>query len=178
MTMRNVYKFIVISLIIASFLASDFIVAKGEEVQELVPETLAVSLVIDTSGSMADTDPLKLRETAANIFIDLLSPEDYLGIITFDTATTVVQPLQKVNDSFQKAMFKQNLEPNIEARGDTNYKVALDEAFNQLSGLQESNVRKVVVFITDGEPDPDSRRKNEPGFMDAYMESPRSRAGS
>jgi len=171
MTMWNVHKFIVISLIIASFLASDFIVAKGEEVQELVPETLAVSLVIDTSGSMADTDPLKLRETAANIFIDLLSPEDYLGIITFDTATTVVQPLQMVNDSAGKAMFKQSLAPNVEARGDTNYKVALDEAFNQLAGLQESNVRKVVVFITDGEPDPDSRRKNEPGFMDAYMES-------
>ena len=42
-------------------------------------ENLSVVLVIDVSGSMSSTDPQRLRESAACIFIDLLAPEDRLG---------------------------------------------------------------------------------------------------
>ncbi|NLC12067.1 MAG: hypothetical protein GX767_07440 [Firmicutes bacterium] len=42
-------------------------------------ENLSVVMVIDVSGSMSSTDPQRLRESAACIFIDLLAPEDRLG---------------------------------------------------------------------------------------------------
>lgn len=134
-------------------------------------ETLAVTLVIDTSGSMATTDPQKLRETAANIFVDLLSLEDYLGIITFNTKEEVVIPMQQVQSNDNKANFKKALSQKLQSTGDTDYLIALNEASNQLSSVKKENVRKVILFLTDGEPDPNNTKKNDPEFMNPYMDS-------
>lgn len=139
--------------------------------KELSTETLAVTLVIDASGSMVTTDPQKLRETAANIFIDLLSPEDYLGIITFNTKEEVVIPMQQVQNSGNKANFEKVLSQKLQSTGDTDYLIALNEASNQLSSVKKENVRKVIVFLTDGDPDPNNAKKNDPEFMNPYMDS-------
>lgn len=138
---------------------------------EVSPETLAVTLVIDTSGSMAATDPQKLRETAANIFIDLLSPDDYLGIITFNTKEEVVLPMQQIQSSDNKANFKKILSQKLQSTGDTDYVLALNEASKQLSAVNNGNVRKVILFLTDGEPDPNNTKKNDPALMSPYMDS-------
>jgi Mg-chelatase subunit ChlD len=139
--------------------------------KEVSAEPLAVTLVIDTSGSMATTDPQKLRETAANIFIDLLSPDDYLGIITFNTKEEVVLPMQQIQSSDNKANFKKILSQKINATGDTDYLLALNEASKQLSSVNKGNLRKVILFLTDGEPDPNNTKKNDPAFMNPYMDS-------
>lgn len=139
--------------------------------REVSPETIAVTLVIDTSGSMATTDPQKLRETAANIFIDLLSPEDYLGIITFNTKEEVVAPMQQVQSRDNKANFEKVLSQKLQSTGDTDYLIALNEASNQLSSVKKENVRKVIIFLTDGDPDPNNAKKNDPEFMTPYMDS-------
>lgn len=139
--------------------------------KKLSTETLAVTLVIDTSGSMATTDPQKLRETAANIFIDLLSPEDYLGIITFNTKEEVVIPMQQVQNSQNKANFEKVLSQKLQSTGDTDYLIAFNEASRQLSSVKKENVRKVIIFLTDGDPDPNNAKKNEPEFMNPYMDS-------
>jgi Mg-chelatase subunit ChlD len=143
----------------------------AKSLNEVAPETLAVTLVIDTSGSMATTDPEKLRQTAANIFIDLLSPEDYLSIITFNTKKEVVLPMQQIKSNNNKANFKKSLSQKLQSIGDTDYLIALNEASKQLSTVKEAKVRKVILFLTDGEPDPDSTKKNNPKFMNQYMES-------
>ena len=135
-------------------------------VEEL--EALAVSLIIDKSGSMSTTDPLKMRETAANIFIDLLSPEDNLGIISFSTETLEIQPMSNIA-SIGKNAIKENIAGKFEAEGDTDYQKAFQKAYEQLNGFKDENVKKVIVFLTDGNPDPDPKRIDEPGFMDAYM---------
>lgn len=145
--------------------------AYGQEIQEFAPETVAVSLVIDTSGSMSTNDPLNLRNTSAGIFIDLLSENDYLGIITFDTRAIEVLPLQKITNNENKQNFKERLSPYITARGDTNYKIALDEAANQLKNVTDPNIRKIIIFITDGAPDPNSARSLDEAFMNQYMET-------
>jgi len=143
----------------------------GQEIQEFAPDTVAVSLVIDTSGSMSSNDPQNLRNTSAGIFVDLLSENDYLGIITFDTRAIEVLPMQKITSNNQKQSFKDQLQPYINAGGDTNYKVALDEASNQLNKISDTNIRKIIIFITDGAPDPDSARSSDEAFMTQYMES-------
>lgn len=167
--MQNKIKSIVISLIIIIFALNTQGAIRAENVQEVTPETLAVVLVIDMSDSMNVTDPDKLREIASNVFIDLLSPEDYLGIIVFNTDVVNVLPLQKVISSENKKVFKANLAPYIFARDWTDYKLALDAAYNQLNGLSDANARKMVLFITDGAPS--LPRENEPGFMDAYLQT-------
>jgi Mg-chelatase subunit ChlD len=168
--MNNKKFFIIIPVIlIYIFISRNSIFASN--INETSPETLAVTLVIDTSGSMATTDPQKLRETAANIFIDLLSPEDYLSIITFNTKEEIVLPMQQIQSTENKANFKKMLSQKLNATGDTDYLLALNEASKQLGSVNKGNLRKVVLFLTDGEPDPNSTRKNDAAFMNTYMDS-------
>lgn len=131
------------------------------------PERIAVILVIDNSGSMAQTDPQKLRETAATIFIDQLSPEDYLGIVTFHSKEEVVFPIQEVKNRENKNEFKKILSSKLEnVRGDTDYLAALNTAGQQLDSLEDENIKKVILFLTDGAPDPNGK-----GASEEYMVS-------
>jgi Mg-chelatase subunit ChlD len=139
---------------------------------ELAQETLAIMLVIDVSGSMRYTDPQMLRETTARIFIDLLSPEDYLGIITFDHNAGVVIPLQQVGSAANKERFKNTLAPELQPRGNTDFLKALEAAYAQFQETDTGSAKPAVVLLTDGDPDPDpARSQNDPAFMPAYMES-------
>jgi uncharacterized protein YegL len=161
------YKVLLLSMLALMLFHSLSIAA--DPLEDLIPEKLAVSLIIDTSGSMADTDPGRLRETAANIFIDLLSPEDNLGIITFNTDTVEVLPMQAVMNTENKNLMKETLAPMLDAKGDTNYLAALEAASLQLNAFEEPGVKKVIIFLTDGVPDPDPSRKTDAAFMDDYM---------
>ncbi|MDV3428808.1 MAG: VWA domain-containing protein, partial [Bacillota bacterium] len=163
-------KLIIIAVVLISLIFMSIYIPTNAS-DELSPEALAVTLVIDNSGSMKSTDPLGLRETAANIFIDLLSPEDYLSVITFNTKQKVVIPIQQIKNSSNKAGFKKILSQNIEESGDTDYLGALNEGSKQLSTVNKGNVRKVILFLTDGEPDPNMARKKDTEFMNSYMNS-------
>lgn len=134
-------------------------------------EKIAVSLVIDTSGSMAETDPTNLRKTAADIFVDMLSPEDYVGIVSFSTDVTELAPMQQVGDAANKQNIKVSLAPIVNANGNTNYQLALQKAEQQLDSYAGEDVRKVIIFLTDGVPEPDYALREDTAFMSAYMES-------
>lgn len=147
--------------------------ARAEEA--FTGEKLAIILVIDTSGSMQDTDPQMLRETASRIFIDLLSPEDFLGIITFDHDARVVFPLERIESSSRKELIKEKLSAELQPRGYTDYLEALEaarEQFQQFQAAGTGNARPLAVLLTDGEPSPDPALvQNNPAFMGSYMES-------
>lgn len=132
---------------------------------------IAVSLVIDTSGSMKETDAANLRKTAADIFVDMLSPDDYVGIVSFATEVTELAPLQQVGDATNKQAIKSALAPIVDANGNTNYQLALQKAEQQLDSYTEDDVRKVVIFLTDGVPEPDYALREDAAFMSAYMDS-------
>ncbi|MDO9533911.1 MAG: vWA domain-containing protein [Bacillota bacterium] len=168
---RNSQKLLLTALIIFLIISCTITpVLLAEEI--LSDETLAIVMVIDVSGSMRYTDPQMLRETASRIFIDLLSPEDYLGVITFDHDANVVIPLQQVESASKKELFKETLSPRLQPRGNTDYLTALEAAFGQFKGTGTQGARPVVVFLTDGEPNPDpARQRMDPAFMVSYMES-------
>ncbi len=157
-------------LIIVLLIFSLGISTYAEPLSDLNSETLAVSLVIDTSGSMAQTDPQRLRESVANVFIDYLNPEDYLGIITFNSGVDLVLPMQQLKDANTRASIKATLIPKLEGTADTDYKAALDGANKQLEDLFNPEARKIIIFLTDGEPDPDPINiSNNPEQMANYM---------
>jgi len=83
----------------------------------------------------------------------------------------VVVPLQQVTSSSTKEIFKETLSPKLQPRGNTDFKVALETAFGQLQDAGIEGARPVVVFLTDGEPDPNPRRSRDAAFMTSYMES-------
>jgi Mg-chelatase subunit ChlD len=143
--------------------------------EALTGEKLAIILVIDTSGSMQNTDPQMLRETASRIFIDLLSPEDFLGVITFDHDARVVFPLERIESTSRKEQIKEKLSAELQPRGYTDYLEALEAArgqFQQFQAAGTGNARQLAVLLTDGEPSPDpALTQNNPAFMGSYMDS-------
>lgn len=159
--------FLVVTLISLFFFNIPYVWAE----ETTTSEKIAVSLVIDTSGSMADTDPNNLRKTAAEIFIDLLSPDDYLGVVMFSTDAVEAIPMQQVASMENKEYLKATLAPAITALGDTDYLKALQAAEYQLDSFAEQDVRKVIIFLTDGVPDPNPVQRDNPDFMSGYMDS-------
>lgn len=115
-------------------------------------EDIAVSLVIDSSGSMADSDPERFSLEAANLFIDLLSPGDYLGVVRFSDKAEEVLPLQQVAAEGKTAL-KQELDNRFPAAGATDYVSALQLAAKQLEAAPFES-EKIIIFLTDGFPEP------------------------
>jgi len=105
--------------------------------------TLALTLVIDRSGSMSGEN-IELAKAAAKASVDLLSRRDYVSVIAFDNEVYPVVPLQ----SAQNASSISGEIAAITADGGTNMAPAMEEALRQL--LTNSAKLKHVILLTDG----------------------------
>ena len=158
-------------LVFLSIFIGWFILPREAGAVTTASERIAVSLIIDTSGSMAETDPNHLRKTAADIFVDMLSPEDHVGIVSFATEATELVPMQQVGDTANKQTIKNTLAAITEVNGNTNYRAAFEKAEEQLGSIADPTVRKVILFLTDGVPEPDYALREDTTFMTTYMDS-------
>lgn len=131
-------------------------------------QPIAMALLVDTSGSVEDTDPKRLREDAANIFIDLLNSDDYLSIITFNSDVDLVIPMDQLKNDGIRESYKELLSSNLDPKGNTDYKLAFEKAYEELMKIEDKNIRRVVVFLTDGSPYPENIGADKE-LMDKYM---------
>ena len=166
MRVKNAFIMVFLSIFIAWVILPGYATAVTT-----ASERIAVALVIDTSGSMAETDPNHLRKTAADIFVDMLSPEDHVGIVSFAKEATELVPMQQVGDTANKQKIKNTLASITEVNGNTNYRAALEKAEEQLGSIDDPDVRKIILFLTDGVPEPDYTLREDVAFMTAYMDS-------
>jgi len=116
---------------------------------ELVPtdpvrDPLSVVLAIDISGSMAGT-PLARAKEAAEIFVELLKPQDTVGLVTFDHNVSVDVALTDDHDAVIDVI------RGLEYKGDTALYQAIIDSSELLSDVGEG--RRVVVVLTDGRND-------------------------
>lgn len=107
-------------------------------------EPVDLVLVIDTSGSMAGA-PLKEAQLAAASFIQLMSPEDRVSIISFSEQARIHQSLSGNKAAIEHAV------RGLHSEGSTFYKPALNKIFTQLQQSNEDKHR-VVIFLSDGVP--------------------------
>lgn len=105
---------------------------------------LALILVIDRSGSMSD-GKLELAKESAMRTVELLRPQDTIGVLAFDdTRWWVVEPT-KLTDKNQVINQIQSLQPN----GGTDIYPATAEAYYKLKDNQAT--RKHIILLTDGQ---------------------------
>ena len=107
----------------------------------------AVILVIDNSGSM-DGERLQMAIAGAKGCLDILSDQDYVGVITFESNTRVVQPLASV-------AFKDSISRRIDSirSGDgTMMTPGLIEAFEEMQSVKSEITNRYVILISDGSP--------------------------
>ena len=120
--------------------------------QESSGEPLAVSLVMDYSGSMSPAD-IAGAEIAAISFINLLRAQDRVALIKFASTVDVVQNLTYDKNSLLNAI---NSPPTVSGG-----KAMLDAIYLGVSQLMGVNARKMVIVYTDGEENSSSRSLTE-----------------
>ncbi len=103
--------------------------------------SLAVVLVVDVSGSMAG-QPLAAAQSAAAEFVNALSPQDTVAVLSFNDEVTTVQ--QSTSD---KAKAISSLQA-LTAGGNT----ALFEATSQgvAQAVESKSLRPVIILLSDG----------------------------
>jgi VWFA-related protein len=103
--------------------------------------SLSVVLAVDASGSMAG-EPLAAAQAAAADFINDLSPQDSVAVLSFSDAVTVAQ--EPTTDKTAAIAALQGLE----AVGNT----ALFEATSRAvaKALESSSPRRVIILLSDG----------------------------
>jgi len=117
-------------------------------VSQAQPRSQHIVFVIDNSGSMASTDPLRLRGVAASLILDVaeLSSNVQAGLVHFSDAATSdgrLHPPNEIREQLQGDRLPQ-------ANGATNMQEALEKALAILRG--STAPLKKIVLITDGVP--------------------------
>lgn len=121
-------------------------------VQMLPPEAeekrlnIAVELVIDKSGSMAQEQKLDYTKEAARQVVRNLKDEDFIGILAFDTGPWRVLPVSPVAQVRERAEERIS---RITGQGSTQLFWSLDEARRGLEGVPAG--RKHMIVLTDGQ---------------------------
>lgn len=102
---------------------------------------LTTMLVMDASGSMYNGGKLAAAQTAAKAYVAQMRSGDQAGLISFNTAVTVVQPLTGDPAALRAAI------DSLTAHDDTAMYDALAQA---VQALQEAAGRKAIIVLTDG----------------------------
>ena len=109
-------------------------------------------LIIDSSGSMKETDPRRLRVPAAKMFISLLSQQDRVGLISFSDNGYPVVRLTPATPANRDLLFK-GVE-KVSAKGAyTNLSAALDKGLEMLREEGDKKRRRMLVLMSDGKMD-------------------------
>ena len=106
--------------------------------------SLSLALVIDRSGSM-DGLKMEMAKDAAKAVVDMLGPQDYVGVLAFDT---VVDTVVRMQPATNRARIRSDI-GRIGPGGGTDIFPGLQEAYLQLTA-QPSRL-KHVILLTDGQ---------------------------
>lgn len=117
----------------------EFDIERGRE-----EPSLAMLLVMDRSGSMQGTK-LEMAKDAASAVVDMLGPQDFVGVISFDSQPETNVRLQQVSarNRIRQAIGR------IAPGGGTDIYPALEEAYLQL--LAQPARMHHMILLTDGQ---------------------------
>ncbi len=110
-------------------------------------------LAIDTSGSMKQSDPLRLRIQAAKMFVSLLGKEDQIAIVGFSGNAV---PLSKLTALDSKAKIQPVLDAieHLGADGKfTNLFEAIAQSHLLLNQSPRASSSRQIILMTDGNMD-------------------------
>ena len=110
-------------------------------------------LVIDSSGSMKFTDPMKLRVPAAKLFVSLLGAHDRVGVISFSDLGYPLIGLTAPSPARQRHLLFRAIDKVSSNGAHTNIYDALRSAQRML--VQEGNPgrRRYIILMSDGKMD-------------------------
>ncbi len=121
-----------------------FSTALANDRQDLRPINLA--LVIDKSGSMADSDKMSRVKSALVALVSRLRDVDAISIVVFDSDAQVLLPACRAID---RGMIKQLIQ-RIEPGGSTNIHAGLMLGYQEARKNYRRDATNRVILLTDG----------------------------
>jgi Mg-chelatase subunit ChlD len=120
------------------------------QARDMQPMPLDAIILMDDSGSMRHTDPLKLRFSALSLLIRLLRNEDAVGVVKFDDAATVMIALRTMKtDEDRQALDK--VSTSFATHGKyTDLYTGLQTALQEVQQRRRPGAAPVVILISDG----------------------------
>ncbi|MEE9343938.1 MAG: vWA domain-containing protein [Gammaproteobacteria bacterium] len=124
------------------------------------PAGIDAILIMDSSGSMAKNDPLKLRVPAGKMFMSLLGKDDRVGLISFsDNGYPVLRlttPTARTNKKILASVDK------ISSRGVyTNLHDAIAKGIAMHGKQEKPDREKILVLMSDGKMDVGNPEKDD-----------------
>lgn len=121
-----------------------FTTAEVTERTDLRPLNLA--LVIDKSGSMADSDKMSRVKQSLHTFIGKLRPDDIVSIVVFDSYADVLFPAKRIGDGIELRHAIDCIEPS----GSTNLHGGLMLGYKETLKNFRKDATNRVILLTDG----------------------------
>lgn len=114
-------------------------------------------MVLDDSGSMhrdddERNDPDNLRITAAHLMLDLLDPDDRVGLVLFSDTLREQAPLQALSTA--RTQLHRRVD-QFRSQGGTGLDQAMQAAMAQLAAEPAQGRPRAILLLTDGRPEPD-----------------------
>ncbi len=142
-------------LLILTFLLLQAFTAHGENIlreSEPLPPLDSV-VIMDSSGSMKQSDPRQLRKPAAKLFISLLDQQDKLSVVSFSSRAWPITFLTQL-DSQQNIDKALNATDKISHKGVyTNIHSALEKGIEFLKESQPQGRDPIIILMSDGKID-------------------------
>ncbi len=113
-----------------------------------------VVFLMDHSGSLETFDPQVLRILATHEYVDnMIAPFDRAVVAFFDNDAETVN---NHHLSYAYAQVHADLEAlaRLTPQGQTNYEAGIEKAIDEFDGFGVEGNQKIIVFFTDGVPDP------------------------
>lgn len=123
-------------------------------------EGVDIAIVLDASGSMKQSDPLRMRVQAAKMFVTLLDKRDRVALLSFSGNVRRDTELLDLSKGLSEIALLNAID-KIEATGThTNLHEALHESFRVLQANKKGNRERVVILMSDGKMDVGQKEKD------------------
>lgn len=142
------------------FLSLNFLLAINLFAEDAPKENLDVVLLLDTSGSMQITDPLRLRNEGVRLFLQFLKAGDKLSIVQFSDSTKILMPPAFFNKD-GLGILSQGLSLMKNEGLYTDLYEAIKTAKDILEKEPNEGFEKIIVLFSDGKLDPDEKVRSK-----------------
>ena len=167
--LRSYLTILAVFLAAALPLAHTWSEGQARELETDKRQKLDVVLVLDGSGSMLLTDPLRLRYEGAKLFLSFLSADDRVAIISFAESAKVVRPLLPY-DPAQTDQLSKTID-GIPSEGRyTDLYAALEGAKKLLKDSPRDDARSAILLLSDGKMEPEPAQGSPAARSSQLME--------
>ncbi len=121
-----------------------FTTAEVNERTDLRP--LNLSIVIDKSGSMAESDKMSRVKQSLLTMLEKLRPDDIISIVVFDNEARVLYPSNRIGDGYELRRAIGFIQPD----GSTNLNAGLLLGYREAQKNFRKDTTNRVILLTDG----------------------------